>query len=179
MLDIDLWKIFLEFFHRPTRNFFSYLATVHQNLPGPDFLPFTGLARHLWSSSLKFCYSCFNSTKLHWFTLLGLLGEKLILVNLNSESFPLKNILNDIKKFKIKKMNSKTTKFILSAKRLRKTNSVFLKRYKLKPIFFSFGDKTKELNMEVCLYGSIQILPLFGIGGMVCGKCPYRYTKLN
>ena len=91
----------------------------------------------------------------------------------------MKNILNDIKKFKIKKMNSKTTKFILSAKRLRKTNSVFLKRYKLKPIFFSFGDKTKELNMEVCLYGSIQILPLFGIGGMVCGKCPYRYTKLN
>ena len=96
-------KIFPEFFHRPTRNAFSYLATVHQNLPGPGFLPLTCLARHLWSLSLKFCYLYFNSTKPRWFTLLGLLGEKLILVNLNSESFPLKNILNDIKKFKIKK----------------------------------------------------------------------------
>ena len=106
------------------------------------FLPFTCLARHLWGSSLKFCYSYFNSTKPRWFTLLGLLGEKLILVNLNSESFPLKNILNDIKKFKIKKMNSKTTKFIFSAKRLSDKEFSFFKRYKFKSIFFWTAVKT-------------------------------------
>ena len=163
--------------------FFSYLATVHQNRPGPDFLPFTCLARHLWSSSLKFCYSYFNSTKPRWFTLLGLLGEKLILVNLNSESFPLKNILNDIKKFKINCVQKQQNLF--SPQSLQVTrNSVFVKRYKFKSKFFWFGDRTVELNMKVFLYGSIRILPSFGNrgdggGGHGVWLCPYWYTKLN
>ena len=90
--------------------FLLWLATVHQNLPKPAFYPLFEMPVSyevlLWSPVIRTLIpqSFANSPYL----------EKLIPVNLNAGSLPLKNILNDI-------ISSKSSKGILK----RKQNLLF------------------------------------------------------
>ena len=64
-LDIDLWKIFPEFFHFPNFSFW-WLGAVHQNPPRPDFYPLLTLLVSYevlpWSSVIS-TYNLITKTK--------------------------------------------------------------------------------------------------------------------